>query len=44
MHRRNRKRLQDVLTAIRLKVPVAQAGRRLQPNAERYLRPIAASP
>ncbi len=40
MHRRNRKRLQDVLTAIRLKVPVSEAGRRLQPNAERYLRPI----
>ena len=40
MHRRNRKRLQDVLTAIRLRVPVAQAGRRLQPNGERYLRPI----
>ena len=40
MHRRKRKRLQDVLTAIRLRVPVAQAGRRLQPNAERYLRPI----
>ena len=35
-----RKRLQDVLTAIRLRVPVAQAGRRLQPNGERYLRPI----
>ncbi|MBX3673996.1 MAG: error-prone DNA polymerase [Burkholderiales bacterium] len=40
MHRRSRKRLQDVLTAIRLKTPVAQAGRRLQPNGERYLRPI----
>jgi error-prone DNA polymerase len=40
MHRRSRKRLQDVLTAIRLRMPVAQAGRRLQPNGERYLRPI----
>jgi error-prone DNA polymerase len=40
MHARCRKRLQDVLTAIRLRVPLAQAGRRLQPNAERYLRPI----
>ena len=40
MHRRSRKRLQDVLAAIRLRVPVAQAGRRLQPNGERYLRPI----
>jgi error-prone DNA polymerase len=40
MHRRRRKRLQDVLTAIRLGVPVSGAGRRLQPNAERYLRPI----
>ncbi len=40
MHRRRRKRLQDVLTAIRLRLPVAQAGRRLQPNGERYLRPI----
>ncbi|MBL0140902.1 MAG: error-prone DNA polymerase [Betaproteobacteria bacterium] len=40
MHRRKRKRLQDVLTAIRLRMPVAQAGRRLQPNGERYLRPI----
>jgi error-prone DNA polymerase len=40
MHRRKRKRLQDVLTAIRLRVPVSQAGRRLQANGERYLRPI----
>jgi error-prone DNA polymerase len=40
MHRRSRKRLQDVLAAIRLRVPVSQAGRRLQPNGERYLRPI----
>ncbi len=40
MHARGRKRLQDVLTAIRLRTGLAQAGRRLQPNAERYLRPI----
>ncbi|MBK7661140.1 MAG: error-prone DNA polymerase [Betaproteobacteria bacterium] len=40
MHARGRKRLQDVLTAIRLRTSLAEAGRRLQPNAERYLRPI----
>jgi error-prone DNA polymerase len=40
MHARGRKKLQDVMTAIRLKCPLAQAGRRLLPNAERYLRPI----
>ncbi|HET9471131.1 MAG TPA: PHP domain-containing protein, partial [Usitatibacter sp.] len=40
MHERGRKRLQDVLTAIRLQCPLAEAGRRLQPNAERYLRSI----
>ncbi|MFN8962725.1 MAG: PHP domain-containing protein, partial [Betaproteobacteria bacterium] len=39
MHSRARKRLQDVLTAVRLKLPLAQAGRQLLPNAERYLRP-----
>ena len=39
MHARARKRLQDVLTAVRHKTPLAQAGRRLLPNAERYLRP-----
>ena len=38
MHLRKRKRLQDVMTAIRLRVPVAQVGRLLQPNGERYLR------
>jgi error-prone DNA polymerase len=41
MHEKRRKRLQDVLTAIRLGVPVAQAGRHLHPNAERVLRPLA---
>jgi error-prone DNA polymerase len=40
MHERGRKRLQDVLSAIRLQCPLAEAGRRLQPNAERYLRSI----
>src|SRR5512142_1586944 len=40
MHERGRKRLQDVMTAIRLQCPVAEVGRRLQPNAERYLRSI----
>ena len=39
MHARGRKRLQDLLTAIRHRVPLAQAGTRLLPNAERYLRP-----
>jgi len=40
MHVRARKKLQDVMSAIRLKCPLAEAGRRLQPNAERYLRTI----
>jgi error-prone DNA polymerase len=40
MHERRRKKLQDVMTAIRLRVPLAQAGRRLLPNGERYLRSI----
>jgi error-prone DNA polymerase len=38
MHVRTRRRLQDALTAIRLNLPVAQAGWRLHPNGERYLR------
>jgi error-prone DNA polymerase len=38
MHLRSRRRLQDVLTAIRLKRPVAQCGQALFPNAERRLR------
>ena len=41
MHRRGRRALQDVLTAIRLSVPVAQAGYALYPNGERSLRPLA---
>jgi error-prone DNA polymerase len=40
MHRRERKRLHDVLTAIRETMPLAELGRRVLPNAERCLRPI----
>ncbi|HET9653603.1 MAG TPA: error-prone DNA polymerase, partial [Usitatibacter sp.] len=40
MHARERQRLQDVMTAIRLQCPLSQAGRSLHPNAERYLRTI----
>ena len=38
MHVRSRRRLQDVLTAIRLGKPVAECGQALYPNAERSLR------
>ncbi|MEP7247902.1 MAG: PHP domain-containing protein, partial [Gammaproteobacteria bacterium] len=38
MHERRRRPLQDVLTAIRLNVPVAEAGWHLFPNGERHLR------
>jgi error-prone DNA polymerase len=38
MHVRSRRRLQDVLTAIRLGKPVAECGHALYPNAERSLR------
>ena len=38
MHKRSHRPLQDVLTAIRLGIPVAQAGHALYPNAERHLR------
>ena len=38
MHLRSRKPLHDVLSAVRLGLPVAQCGRGLQPNAERHLR------
>jgi error-prone DNA polymerase len=38
MHLRSRRRLQDVLTAVRLGKPVAQCGQELYPNAERHLR------
>ena len=40
MHRRGRRALQDVLTAIRLKVPLSAAGTKLHPNGERHLRPL----
>jgi error-prone DNA polymerase len=40
MHSRQRQPLQDVLTAIRIGVPVAQAGSALYPNAERHLRAL----
>jgi error-prone DNA polymerase len=38
MHVRARRRLQDAVTAIRHNVPIREAGRRLYPNGERYLR------
>jgi error-prone DNA polymerase len=38
MHSRARRKLQDAVTAIRVGVPVAQAGWHLYPNGERYLR------
>jgi len=38
MHSRARRKLQDVLTSIRLGVPVAEAGWHLYANGERYLR------
>ncbi len=38
MHVRERRRLQDALTAIRLNVPIREAGWNLYPNGERYLR------
>src|SRR5215472_3727038 len=41
MHVRERRALQDTLTAIRLKTTVAQAGYALHPNGERHLRPLA---
>jgi len=40
MHVRERRKVQDVLTAIRIGRPVAQAGAALYPNGERHLRPI----
>jgi error-prone DNA polymerase len=41
MHRRRRRALQDVLTAIRLNTPLQAAGYALYPNGERCLRPLA---
>lgn len=38
MHTRDRRRLQDAVTAIRLNMPIAEAGWHLYPNGERYLR------
>ncbi len=38
-HTAERRPLQDVLTAIRLNVPVAEAGLELRANAERHLKP-----
>jgi error-prone DNA polymerase len=38
MHLRSRRKLQDVLTAVRLGRPLAQCGHALYPNAERHLR------
>src|SRR6185436_4524768 len=38
MHVRSRRKLQDVLTAVRLGRPVAQCGQALFPNGERHLR------
>ena len=38
MHVRARRRLQDAVTAIRHNVPIWEAGRKLYPNGERYLR------
>ena len=40
MHRRGRRALQDVLTAIRLNIPLERAGVSLYPNGERCLRPL----
>lgn len=40
MHSRGRRALQDVFTALRLKTTVAQTGRALAANGERYLRPL----
>jgi error-prone DNA polymerase len=40
-HAPERRPLQDVVTAIRMNVPVAQAGVALSRNAERYLKPPA---
>jgi error-prone DNA polymerase len=41
MHRRGRKPLQDALTAVRERMPLRECGLRLEPNAERHLRPRA---
>jgi len=38
MHRAQRKPLQDVMTAIRLRMPLHECGQRLEPNAAAHLR------
>ncbi|MEP7313853.1 MAG: error-prone DNA polymerase [Pseudomonadota bacterium] len=38
MHDRERRRLQDALTAVRLRMPLTEVGWRLHPNGERHLR------
>ncbi|HVV96560.1 MAG TPA: error-prone DNA polymerase [Rhodanobacteraceae bacterium] len=40
MHVRERRALQDVMTAIRLGTTIAEAGHALFPNGERHLRPL----
>jgi len=40
MHVRERRALQDTLTAIRLGRPLVQCGHALHPNGERHLRPV----
>jgi error-prone DNA polymerase len=40
MHTRERRMLQDTLTAIRLNTPVGEVGHALFPNGERHLRPL----
>ncbi|MBM4218655.1 MAG: error-prone DNA polymerase [Gammaproteobacteria bacterium] len=40
MHQRRRRALQDLVTAVRLGIPVARAGAALFPNGERCLRPV----
>jgi error-prone DNA polymerase len=41
MHQRRRRALQDLLTAVRLKTTVAEAGYALHPNGERSMRTLA---
>jgi DNA-directed DNA polymerase III PolC len=41
MHVRERRALQDTVTAIRYGCTIAQAGHKLLPNGERHLRPLA---
>jgi error-prone DNA polymerase len=41
LHARSRKRLLDALSAVRCRLPLAQCGALLAPNAERTLRPLA---